>query len=353
MVSAASVLPQARIFPFGNRFMWSGTTSHATTGPHWPLLASGGSADTSTGDEVTLASPAVNSSACEPMPRRPRSRNRALPFASVVAVMVPSRVPERAVAVTSTPATGLPALVTNRTGCASGSNTSPSTAPTGGLVVIAIASPGPPPVSVAVAANVTGEPSRPLTVAVVVCSPGSGPRTRVTEARPSELVSTELVETVPPPCAAHETPTPSTGSPFWSVTSTTSGLGQRLPHDRRLIVPVHHLDPGGNRRLSAAVVAAAKRTGGEEERESEVAEPGTTHGSSSRMFRPAAESPRRGTANRYAPFGPRREPWGWLLNYEEICTYCAGAAPLRRPRHGRLTVSRKPGQRPRHTPPGL
>ena len=42
-------------------------------------------------------------------------------------------------------------------------------------------------------------------------------------------------------------------------------IGQGLPHQRCLIVPVHHLDSGRGSRLSAAVVAAAKRTGGEEE----------------------------------------------------------------------------------------
>ena len=168
-------------------------------------------------------------------------------------------------AVTSTPATGLPALVTNRTGCASGSNTSPSTAPTGGLVVIAIASPGPPPVSVAVAANVTGEPSRPLTVAVVVCSPGSGPRTRVTEARPSESVSTELRRNRAAPLRRPRDPHALDRIAVLVGHQHDQRIGQGLPHDRRLIVPVHHLDSGGGRRLSAAVVAAAKRTGGEEE----------------------------------------------------------------------------------------
>ena len=45
MVSATSVLPQAKIFPFGIRLMCSGTMSQSTTGPHLPDVASVGSGD--------------------------------------------------------------------------------------------------------------------------------------------------------------------------------------------------------------------------------------------------------------------------------------------------------------------
>jgi hypothetical protein len=56
-----SLLPQAKIFPFGIRAMWSGTMSQLTTGPQEPVVAWDESADTSTGDDVTVADPAVNS----------------------------------------------------------------------------------------------------------------------------------------------------------------------------------------------------------------------------------------------------------------------------------------------------
>ena len=38
MVSATSVLPQAKIFPLGRRLMCSGTMSQSTTGPHFRSL---------------------------------------------------------------------------------------------------------------------------------------------------------------------------------------------------------------------------------------------------------------------------------------------------------------------------
>ena len=39
MVSATSRLPQAKIFPLGNRVICSGTMSQLTTGPHLPVVA--------------------------------------------------------------------------------------------------------------------------------------------------------------------------------------------------------------------------------------------------------------------------------------------------------------------------
>ncbi len=102
--------------------------------------------------------------------------------------------------------------------------------------------PPPPPVVLAVAVKVTGEPSRPLALAVVVCSPGSGPSTRTTEVRPSEPVSVVAAETLPAPWAAQLTLTPSTGTPDSLVTSTTSGFGQRLADDSDLPVAACALD---------------------------------------------------------------------------------------------------------------
>src|SRR5437870_13115335 len=82
--------------------------------------------------------------------------------------------------------------------------------------------------SVAVATKVTGEPERPLTEAVVVCSPGVGPRVRCTDARPSTPVWAVVAETLPAPWGSQLTLTPCTGFPDGSVTSTTRGLA-RLP----------------------------------------------------------------------------------------------------------------------------
>ncbi len=62
----SSYLPQAMTLPVGSRLMCSGTMSQLTTGPHFPVVASGGSADTVTGDEVTLLAPAVNCRVCDP-----------------------------------------------------------------------------------------------------------------------------------------------------------------------------------------------------------------------------------------------------------------------------------------------
>ena len=60
IVSTISCLPQARIFPVGIKVIWRGTMSQLTIGPIFPVLASAGRAEIVTGDEVTLALPAVN-----------------------------------------------------------------------------------------------------------------------------------------------------------------------------------------------------------------------------------------------------------------------------------------------------
>ena len=130
---------------------------------------------------------------------QPSSEGRVIEVVDPSTEAVIAAVPDATLAVTSRPAAGFPSSsVTWTTGCTAGSNTSSVNAETGGLVVITM--PGsPPPSSIAVARKVTGEPSRPLTEAVVACSPGSGPSTRVTNARPSDPVSTFSEETLPTP----------------------------------------------------------------------------------------------------------------------------------------------------------
>ena len=110
IVSATSVLPQAKIFPVGSSVMWSGTMSQETTGPHLPEVASRGNGDSVTGEEVTLAAPAMNSSVWSPVPSMPRSPNFATPLLLVVAVRFPCSVPlpDARLAVISTPPTGFP-----------------------------------------------------------------------------------------------------------------------------------------------------------------------------------------------------------------------------------------------------
>ena len=54
MAPPSSYLPQPRILPVGSRWMWSGTMAQGTSGPHLPVVASDGSAETLTGAEVTL-----------------------------------------------------------------------------------------------------------------------------------------------------------------------------------------------------------------------------------------------------------------------------------------------------------
>src|SRR5215204_2745699 len=77
-----SVLPQAKIFPFGNRAMCSGAIAQSTTGPHSPTAALLERGESVTGEEVTVAGPDVNRMVCSPVPLMPRLPNAATPLAS-------------------------------------------------------------------------------------------------------------------------------------------------------------------------------------------------------------------------------------------------------------------------------
>ena len=141
MPPPTSNLPQPRSFPVGSRLRCRGTMSQPTTGPHLPVVASAGNAETLTGAAVTVSASMANSRVCAPVPLMPRSPNFAKPDASVVAVTVPSSVPppEAMRAVTSAPAAGCPLpSFTCTSGCTAGSNTSPVSAEVGGLFVSAI-----------------------------------------------------------------------------------------------------------------------------------------------------------------------------------------------------------------------
>src|SRR5436853_257481 len=84
------------------------------------------------------------------------------------------------------------------------------------------------PPCVAVAVNVTGEPARPVTVAVAPCAPATVPRTRVAVARPVAAVTDEgLIE--PPPVTPQVTVTPPIGLLLASVTLTLYGVGRVAP----------------------------------------------------------------------------------------------------------------------------
>ncbi len=52
--------PHASTLPVGSSEMWSGTMLHAIGGPHSPLFASAGSAESAIADEVAVASEPVN-----------------------------------------------------------------------------------------------------------------------------------------------------------------------------------------------------------------------------------------------------------------------------------------------------
>src|SRR5919108_951035 len=110
----------------------------------------------------------------------------------------------------------------------------------------------PGPLATAVATNVTGDPCTPPAVAVVVCCPSWGPRTRCTEARPSEPVWTVWADTLPPPCTAQVTVTPATPFPEPSVTSTTSGAGRAWPIPPLCPSPATFSSVFGGPRLSPA-----------------------------------------------------------------------------------------------------
>ena len=120
--------------------MCSGTMSQLTTGPHLPVVASGGSGETETGEEVTLAAPAVNSRVWDPEPLIPRSPNLRDARRIGRGAGVPlQRAPAGCLArrdLDARPPESPPASVTWTTGCTAGSNTSPLNADTGGLVVI-------------------------------------------------------------------------------------------------------------------------------------------------------------------------------------------------------------------------
>src|SRR2546422_11677 len=78
------------------------------------------------------------------------------------------------------------------------------------------------------AVKLTGEPARPVTVAVAPCAPAMVPRTRVAVARPVAAVTDEgLIE--PPPVTPQVTVTPPIGLLLASVTLTLYGVGRVAP----------------------------------------------------------------------------------------------------------------------------
>jgi hypothetical protein len=86
--------------------------------------------------------------------------------------------------------------------------------------------------AVPVALKVTGEPERPVEVAVTVLVfvPAVGPNVRVEEAFPSEPVVVLVTDRDPPPAAtANITLTPLTGLLLASFTITTNGLDSTVP----------------------------------------------------------------------------------------------------------------------------
>src|SRR5258705_3975394 len=68
---------------------------------------------------------------------------------------------------------------------------------------------------------VTGDPTRPVTVAVAVCADAVLPYVNRTLEIPVALVGTDAEETEPP-ADAHATATPCTGVALWFVTRTAS-----------------------------------------------------------------------------------------------------------------------------------
>ena len=73
--------------------------------------------------------------------------------------------------------------------------------------------------------NVTGEPVRPVALAVAVFVPAVLPRVSVVCACPSVLVTMVAADSEPPPVAiANVTMKPETGFPPASFTTTTNGL---------------------------------------------------------------------------------------------------------------------------------
>jgi hypothetical protein len=82
--------------------------------------------------------------------------------------------------------------------------------------------------AVAVALNVTGDPVRPVTVAVADCDPAAVPSVHVVPARPLPFVDTDVLPTDPLP-AANVTLVPLTAFPYWSVTFATMLLPSVVP----------------------------------------------------------------------------------------------------------------------------
>ena len=172
----------------------------------------------------------------------PRSSNAATPLASVVAVTCPSSVPlpEASAGRHHRASYGLPpASVRTTTGWLAGSKTSALSAAPGGCVVMM--RPGSPP-DRAVAVKVTGDPSSPLTAAVVVCSPAVGPNTRVMDARPSALVrevsARDTSSALGGPVHRHVL----NGVPVVVGHENHERVGEGLTRDPMLCVPIQHLD---------------------------------------------------------------------------------------------------------------
>ena len=84
--------------------------------------------------------------------------------------------------------------------------------------------------AVPVALNVTGDPDRPVDVAVTVFVPAVVPSVSVVEAFPFDPVMAEVADREPPPAVMlNATLTPLTGFPLASFTITTRGLGSTVP----------------------------------------------------------------------------------------------------------------------------
>src|SRR5690606_6605960 len=100
-----------------------------------------------------------------------------------------------------------------------------NTAPSGaGIVATRDIGPGGGTMPPAIAVNVAGEPVRPGTVAVALCSPLAGPSVNVASAMPSWSVTLVGVTVPPPAMTSQVTTTPATGSPSASRIRTWSGL---------------------------------------------------------------------------------------------------------------------------------
>src|SRR5574341_1803067 len=82
----------------------------------------------------------------------------------------------------------------------------------------------------ATALNVTGEPTSPALVAVVVWAPAVAPSVRMTAATPPASVTLDAALTEPPPDAAAQlTAMPWTPAPVESLTITERGVASAVP----------------------------------------------------------------------------------------------------------------------------